>query len=271
MPAADETLDAGKAWLLARLERGAHPLDGLDPDAARAHHRRADRARSRAVDRGLGRPRRRVRRACAGGDRRRPRSAICGCRPTGPRSWVAIRCPTTRSSCEQYDARPEFFLNATALEDPPLEAIELPFEGSSETPLLPDAPGERRRAAAGRDGLGRDRHVEGGDARAPGGAAALARVRRAARRHAGRRRVAGARLGRRRAPVDPDLRLARRARRPRRRPLRRDRRLVRRLLGDEARLHPPRPAALRGQLGRRRRTSRSPRSGSSGPATPPRT
>ena len=27
---------AGKAWLLTRLERGAHPLDGLDPDAARA-------------------------------------------------------------------------------------------------------------------------------------------------------------------------------------------------------------------------------------------
>ena len=36
MPAADETLGAGKAWLLARLERGAHPLDGLDPDAGRA-------------------------------------------------------------------------------------------------------------------------------------------------------------------------------------------------------------------------------------------
>ena len=31
-----ETLAAGKAWLLARLEGGAHPLDGLDPDAARA-------------------------------------------------------------------------------------------------------------------------------------------------------------------------------------------------------------------------------------------
>ncbi len=40
MPAADETLDAGKAWLLERLERGAHPLDGLDPDAARARSTR---------------------------------------------------------------------------------------------------------------------------------------------------------------------------------------------------------------------------------------
>ena len=36
MTAADETLAAGKGWLLARLEKGAHPLDGLDPDAARA-------------------------------------------------------------------------------------------------------------------------------------------------------------------------------------------------------------------------------------------
>lgn len=36
MSDADDPLAAGKAWLLARLERGAHPLDGLDPDAARA-------------------------------------------------------------------------------------------------------------------------------------------------------------------------------------------------------------------------------------------
>jgi len=36
MTGADETLAAGKAWLLTRLERSAHPLDGLDPDAARA-------------------------------------------------------------------------------------------------------------------------------------------------------------------------------------------------------------------------------------------
>ena len=31
-----ERLEEGKAWLRQRLERGAHPLDGLDPDAARA-------------------------------------------------------------------------------------------------------------------------------------------------------------------------------------------------------------------------------------------
>jgi hypothetical protein len=29
-------LEDGRAWLLARLERGIHPLDGLDPEAARA-------------------------------------------------------------------------------------------------------------------------------------------------------------------------------------------------------------------------------------------
>ena len=32
---AEETLAAGKEWLLARLDVGAHPLDGLDPEAAR--------------------------------------------------------------------------------------------------------------------------------------------------------------------------------------------------------------------------------------------
>lgn len=29
-------LDKGRAWLLARLDAGAHPLDGLDPQAYRA-------------------------------------------------------------------------------------------------------------------------------------------------------------------------------------------------------------------------------------------
>ena len=57
--------------------------------------------------------------------------------------------------------------------------------------------------------------------------------------------------GRRRASVDADLRVAADTRRSGRRPLRRDRRLVRRLLGDEARLHPPRISGVRGQLGRR--------------------
>ena len=29
-------LEDGKAWLLARLDRGVHPLDGMDPEAVRA-------------------------------------------------------------------------------------------------------------------------------------------------------------------------------------------------------------------------------------------
>ena len=105
MPAADQTLDAGKAWLLTRLERGAHPLDGLDPDAARRTIDGADGSRSGAVDRRVGRTRRRLRRARA---RRRPigpSSATCGSRPTGPRSWVATRFPTIRSSSGSTTAR----------------------------------------------------------------------------------------------------------------------------------------------------------------------
>ena len=31
----DQTLEAGKAWLLERLDRGSHPLDGLDRQEAR--------------------------------------------------------------------------------------------------------------------------------------------------------------------------------------------------------------------------------------------
>ena len=68
-------------------------------------------------------------------------------------------------------------MRAGALEDPPIEAIE-----PSRSPATParvtvcgstsQAAG-RRRAAAGGDGLGRHRHLEGGDASADGGAAAL--------------------------------------------------------------------------------------------------
>ena len=130
MTAADETLAAGKAWLLARLEKGAHPLDGLDPDAARAtidSLTGLDPEPWTAAWGGLADDFAGTARAA---DRSGARSASSGSRPTGPRSWGATPCPTTRSRSASTTRASEFFLNATTLEDPPLEVVELPFEDS---------------------------------------------------------------------------------------------------------------------------------------------
>jgi hypothetical protein len=129
MPAAEQTLDAGKAWLLTRLERGAHPLDDLDPDAAR-----------RTIDglTGLG-PEpwtaawggladEFARRAGAATDRieqhemwtQAYRSAFMGRYPV----------PNHPLKQREYDRAREFFMRATSLEEPPLEVIEIPFEGA---------------------------------------------------------------------------------------------------------------------------------------------
>ncbi len=129
MPAADETLSAGKAWLLTRLERGAHPLDGLDPDAARAtidaltgldpepwtaawggladdFAARAEAATDPATERDLW--------------FEAYRAAFMGRYPV----------PNHPLKQREYDRAREFFLKATTLEDPPLEVVELPFEDS---------------------------------------------------------------------------------------------------------------------------------------------
>ena len=129
MPGEDDTLAAGKAWLLTRLDRGAHPLDGLDPDAARAtidgltgldpepwtaawgaladdFAARAEAATDRADQRELW--------------FQAYRAAFMGRYPV----------PNHPLKEQQYARAREFFLNATTLEDPPLEAVELPFEDS---------------------------------------------------------------------------------------------------------------------------------------------
>ena len=269
MPAADQTLDAGKSWLLARLERGAHPLDGLDPDAAR-----------RTIDALTGLDPEPWTAAWGGlADDFAARAQAATDRSEQRDLWFQAyraafmgRYPVPNHPLKQreYDRAREFFLNATTLEDPPLEVVELPFEDSRlrfylTRPAAGDARPPVAMVWAGIDTWKEEMHVR------LGSADALARVRGAARRYARGRRVAGARGARRRAPVDPDLRLARDARRSRRRPLRRDRRLVRRLLGDEARLHPPRPARAARSTGAAACTSRSRPSGSRSRATPPRT
>jgi len=129
MSAADETLAAGKAWLLARLGRGAHPLDGLDPDAARA-----------TIDGLTGLdpvPWTAAWGSLADAFAARARAATD---PATERDlWVQAyraafigRYPVPNHPLKQreYDRAREFFLKATALEDPPVEVVELPFEGS---------------------------------------------------------------------------------------------------------------------------------------------
>jgi len=126
----DQTLQDGKAWLLTRLERGAHPLDGLDPDAARA-----------TID------------SLAGLDPEpwtaawgalaedfADRARVAGDRTAQHELWLqAYRAafmgrypvPNHPLKEQQYARARELFLRATALEDPPLEVVELPFEGDT--------------------------------------------------------------------------------------------------------------------------------------------
>lgn len=123
------TLERGKAWLLARLEKGVHPLDEIDPAAARltidnleglepgpwtaAWGALADECAQRAE--------------AATTDRSEQRSWW----------WQAYQAafigrypvPNHPLKAHQYERARAFFARATALEDPPLEVIELPFAG----------------------------------------------------------------------------------------------------------------------------------------------
>jgi esterase FrsA len=129
MAATGETLAAGKEWLLARLEKGAHPLDGLDPDAARAtidSLTGLDPEPWTAAWGGLADDFAAQARAADGPGQERElwfqayRAAFMGRYPV----------PNHPLKQQEYARAREFFLNATKLEDPPLEVVKLPFEES---------------------------------------------------------------------------------------------------------------------------------------------
>lgn len=129
MAGSEDTLPAGKAWLLTRLERGAHPLDGLDPDAARATIDGLTGLDPEPWTAAWG----------ALADEFAARAEAASDRTTEHELWVqAYRAafmgrypiPNHPLKQRQYERAREFFGKATALEDPPLEVIELPFEGS---------------------------------------------------------------------------------------------------------------------------------------------
>ena len=121
-------LETGKAWLRVRLERRVHPLDHLDPEAAARTIGglggldpeswtnawgtladefvvRAEAARGTPEERGLW--------------GQAYQSSFVGRYPV----------PNHELKIEQYARAREFFMRAGELEDPPIEAIELPFAG----------------------------------------------------------------------------------------------------------------------------------------------
>lgn len=122
------TLDDGKAWLLERLARRMHPLDGIDPGAAEV---------TIAALEGLGPEpwtaawgalaERSAAKARAGGSPVERRDAWM----QAYRASFLGRYPTPNHplKARQYDLAREYFVKATALDDPPLEVVELPFEG----------------------------------------------------------------------------------------------------------------------------------------------
>jgi hypothetical protein len=121
-------LETGKAWLRVRLEKGAHPLDGLDADAA---------ARTVEALTGLD-P---VSWTAAWGglaDEFAARAQAATDTAEQHRNWWQAYqasflgrypVPNHELKLEQYARAREYFVRATALEDPPLEVIELPFDG----------------------------------------------------------------------------------------------------------------------------------------------
>lgn len=130
MPTADETLSAGKAWLLGRLDREIHPLDSIDPEAARKTIERLRGLDPESWTEGWG--------GLAEGFAARAEAAPD---PEKARElWMqAYRAaflgrypvPNHPLKADLYDRSRDYFLRATVLEDPPLEVIELPFSGNA--------------------------------------------------------------------------------------------------------------------------------------------
>lgn len=125
-PTAD--LEAGRAWLRARLERRAHPLDHLDPEAA---------ARAIEALRGLD-PESWTATWGALADEFVARAEAASGTVQEGQFWAQAYqasflgrypVPNHELKAEQYARAREFFMRAGALERPPVEAIEIPFAG----------------------------------------------------------------------------------------------------------------------------------------------
>jgi esterase FrsA len=123
-----QRLATGQAWLLQRLDAGAHPLDGLDRTRARATIDALEGLDPEPWTAAWG----------SLADEFAAEAAASTDPATQRELWMqAYRAafmgrypvPNHELKVRSYDRSREFFLQATALEDPPLEVVELPFEG----------------------------------------------------------------------------------------------------------------------------------------------
>lgn len=121
------TLEDARAWLLGRLERGIHPLDGLDPEATRAA---IDALPSldpepwaetwgSAADAF-------AERAAAERDPRARRDAWL--QAYGFSFIGRYPVPNHPAKARQYERARGFFEEATRLDDPPVERVSVPLE-----------------------------------------------------------------------------------------------------------------------------------------------
>jgi hypothetical protein len=122
------TLDAGRAWLLERLDRDVHPLDGIDADAARG-----------AIDVLEGLDPESWAAAFGSVAERFAGEARTAADPEVARAaWLeAYRfsflgrypVPNHPAKDRQYARAREFFLAGTSLDEPPVERVAVPFPG----------------------------------------------------------------------------------------------------------------------------------------------
>jgi acetyl esterase/lipase len=122
------TLEDGRAWLLERLERGVHPFGGIDPAVARS-----------AIE-GLGGldPESWAVAWGAVADRDAAAAEAATDRTAEREAWLQAyhasflgRYPVPNHPAKerQYERARAFFQRATALDEPPVEVVEVPFEG----------------------------------------------------------------------------------------------------------------------------------------------
>jgi esterase FrsA len=125
---ARRTLDDARAWLLERLERGAHPLDRLDQAAAREAIESLE-----SLEPGPWA-------ACWGAVADRFAADAVGATDTASRRAALLEAyrfsfmgrfpvPNHPAKERQYARARDFFLQATALDEPPLQRVSVPFEG----------------------------------------------------------------------------------------------------------------------------------------------